>query len=255
MTRVITRQDPQWRSVTGQKALFGEIEKLVTKGVFYTKAIERSDAISKDPKAHFTKLMLILGIKFSELDESHWVYKGRAVLRGDRILEADGNLALFSELASAPASLETLRSIIIYSLLHGEIASTADAVGAYYQHVLTPEDGPATYVELTKQDIVFFAKFYPEITTMKRPCLLLIRLLYGHPRAGYIWEQHFAKHLIADKWEPVPNSNQTFVKTVTLPAVVDKKQQSESVRWVLGAYVDDCACGGKRNREAWQSIR
>ena len=80
-----------------------------------------------------------------------------------------------------------------------------------------------------------------------RLCLPLVRLLYGHPKAAQIWEKHLHNSMLKDGWTPIENSNQCYYKDATVAG--------ENVRWVFGAYVDDCVTGGKHNRQAWKSIR
>ena len=251
VTRQITRRDPEWNSESGRKAIFEEVTARIKGGVFSPEGpIEFTEAKLRHPGAHFTKLMTILGIKFSELPPDAWKYKCRIVLRGDHIWYEDGSSVFFDELSASPASLELLRSIVIYSLLQGTPPSTADAVGAYMQHVLTADDGPPTYVLLAPEDLKEGSPWiaeYPQLRSMKRPCLLLVRLLYGHPKASQIWEKHLHQQMLDLGWNPMPNVNQVYYK--------DWKEGSSTDRLVFGAYVDDCVLGGRNNRKAWPSIR
>ena len=66
-------------------------------------------------------------------------YKGRIVYMGNNIRDLSGDIALFQETASSPASLESGKVVIAHGLQDGYIIEQADAVQAYVQAKLDPE--------------------------------------------------------------------------------------------------------------------
>jgi predicted peptidase len=82
--------------------------------------------------------------KNSELDESdpNRKFKGRVVFEGCYVKDEDNNWAIFSEIASCPASMEASRAADAFGMLPGHGIEIADGESAYTQAKL---GGDLTY--------------------------------------------------------------------------------------------------------------
>ena len=139
----------------------------------------------------------------SELLDGHEtkIYKGRAVLLGDNIRDEDFNWAAFADLGSSPPSLEACRNLDALSCLPGYETWTGDANGAYCQSDLESEDGIVTWVTLPEHR-------WPEHWKGKydEPVVTLVLALYGHPKAGKLWENDCTKRVEKCGWEIISES-------------------------------------------------
>ena len=157
---------------------------------------------------HFGRVHELCYLKNSELPEAdpRRKYKGRAVFLGDRVKDQDGNVALFQELGSAPATMSASKIADYHGLLPGDVLMTADVTSAYLQAEIT---GTETWVELPIgrwPDSWFHrpeqGKSGAERTAtrpdnegdraakFRRPVVPLEMAVYGNPDAGGIWEKH-----------------------------------------------------------------
>jgi hypothetical protein len=129
-------------------------------------------------KVHIGRIFDILVEKNSELDinDPNRKFKGRVVFEGCYVKDEDNNWAIFSEIASCPASMEASRSADAYGLLPGHSIQIADGESAYTQAKL---GGDLTYIRIPKER-------WPEAWNKKYndPVVPLILALYGHPDAG-----------------------------------------------------------------------
>ena len=110
------------------------------------------------------------------------------VFRGDDVVDQHGGAAQFGQLYSAPTNIQAINIAIFYGMMVGHVIRAADATKAFLQALLLAQI--ATYVELPPE------MWLPEWgNRYKRPTVLLLRALYGHPQAGY-WDRHLRKTLI-----------------------------------------------------------
>ena len=96
---------------------------------------------------HFGRVHELCYLKSSELPEAdpRRKYKGRAVFLGDQVKDQDGNVALFQELGSTPATMSASKVADFHGLLPGNVLMTADVMSAYLQAEIS---GTPTWVEL-----------------------------------------------------------------------------------------------------------
>ena len=126
----------------------------------------------------------ICSMKGSELPVGHKDrrYKGRFVYDGRTHMARDeyNAYALFEDLGSSPATLESSKMVDAYGLMPGHDAEDADAEQAYTQAVLT---GPPCWVTLPQEHWpASWSKLgYDD------PVVPLDYALYGHPDAGTCW--------------------------------------------------------------------
>jgi hypothetical protein len=155
-------------------------------------------------KVHIGRIFDICVEKNSELDESdpNRKFKGRVVFEGCYVKDEDNNWAIFSEIASCPASMEASRAADAFGMLPGHDIEIADGESAYTQAKL---GGDLTYIRIPKGR-------WPDGWEKKYtdPVVPLVLALYGHPDAGGFWELHSEKSLLevgferaAPEWKSV----------------------------------------------------
>ena len=105
-------------------------------------------------------------------------------------------------------------------MCHGE---DSDAVSAYTQCDLGGEE---TWISLVR------GRRPESWDKFDEPVCLLVKSLYGHPKAGLYWETHCAKNLLMIGWEKVKGWECLFVH-----------RQSQLF---LSVYVDDFKMSGKK---------
>ena len=109
---------------------------------------------------------------------------------------------MFQEMSSRPTTIVDMNLAIAYGLIEGHCITISDAIKAYVQSFLSEK--PLTYLEMPKYLCP------PEWAHMKRPCVRLIKALYGHPEAGGLWERHLTKIVIQIGGVPVENHPSCF---------------------------------------------
>ena len=82
-----------------------------------------------------------------------------------------------------PTGLVGLNANLAYGCCKGCKSSQSDVIKAYTQSYLQTQ--VPTWVELPSELTP------PEFAHIKRPCVKLIRALYGHPEAGWHWDKRF----------------------------------------------------------------
>ena len=135
---------------------------------------------------HLGWLFGICAQKNSELvgDDPAKQFKGRVVFQGDRVIDQNFDAAMFQDLGSSPATMESAKIADFFGCTPGHSLEIDDAVQAYVQAEMK---GTPTWVCLPpEQRPAWWAKTYPN---MRRPVCRLNRARYGHPDAGTFWEQ------------------------------------------------------------------
>ena len=139
---------------------------------------------------HVGGLMTILSVKHWEVPELRRL-KARIQksLQGDDIRDQDNNLAVLQEAKVNPSGLAGINANLAYGCLQNHRTTQSDVVRAYTQSILNTK--VPTWVELPSELV-------PEkYRGIKRPCVRLYKSLYGHPEAGYHWDQRF-KQIMKD---------------------------------------------------------
>ena len=163
-------------------------------------------------------------------------YKGRVVFQGSYVRDEDNNLALFSDLSSAPATLAAAKAADAYGLMQGHTVELADAVSAYTQTTLKGDVD--TWVRLPKSR--WPDKWHQ--MGLKDPVCRLRLALYGHPDSGGYWEEHCNEKLTIAGFSPIPNWRSTY--------------WHEELKLLLVVYVDDFKLAGPKESIpiAWDLI-
>ena len=152
------------------------------------------EARTKGAKVHFASLMEICHFKNAELEAKHQKYRGRVVLRGDKVKDDSGSYAVFTERGSSASQMTAAKVMDIISRLPGCDGQAADAVSAYT--LVKMEDAhklfkvpksecPDNWIRLPRH------KWPKSWSSIEDPVVALERNLYGHPLAGLFWERQF----------------------------------------------------------------
>ena len=152
----------------------------------FDEVISRNDLVArskaKGEAINIGKLMTILSVKNFETPELRKL-KARIVFRGDDIHDADNTLAVLQEAKVNPTGLAGINLNLVYGALHGHKTTHSDVTRAYTQYLLKTK--VPTWVELPKE-------LTPkEYSHLERPCVRLVRALYGHPESGWHWGKRF----------------------------------------------------------------
>ena len=132
-------------------------------------------------------------VKGSELPEGHVnrKWKGRVVFGGNNVQDEYGLAAAFPEAGSGASYACASKLLDAVSMFPGHIGEQSDAPAAYTQAEMYEEDiehhNTPTYIQLPEwqwNDAMREA----HAKTGRRPVCRLLRLLYGHPQAGFFWE-------------------------------------------------------------------
>ena len=148
----------------------------------YDEVISREDLLKRKSPVHIRRLMTILSAKHWETPELRRL-KARIVFRGDDIRDQDNNIAVLQEAKVNPSGLAGINANLAYGCMKGNCATQSDVVRAYTQSNLNTQ--VPTWVELPIELVP------KEFRGIKRPCVRLWKSLYGHPEAGYHWDQRF----------------------------------------------------------------
>eukprot|EP00435_Cladocopium_sp_Y103_P031652 s4552_g8.t1 len=164
-------------------------------------------------------------------------FKGRGDLLGNKVKNQFWEAAFFQDLGNSPATFEASRWADFYWCLPGNDVKLADAIQAYIQAKLT---GPPCWVELPEDawpDDIDIRKF-------RRPVVLLVKALYGHPDSGTMWEQHCDRKVKELDFIPVGEE---------WPSMYFHK----GLKLLLVIYVDDLKLSGPKENLAkgWEMLR
>ena len=225
-----------------QDALDKEWDKLLKIGTWDESKVQEWSHVAarhrKDgTKAHIGRVFEICVEKGSELPPGHpdRKFKGRSVYQGNQVRDAYGLQAVFEDLGSSPAAMESGKLLDGYGLLEGHDCQIADAIQAYVQTTLKCK--AEAWVRLPKNRQ---PKGWANISD---PVVPLKLALYGHPESGGWWERHLESHLVAKGWKAVPEWRSTYFHP--------------EWKTLLAVYVDDFKMSGpsKNLSAAWSSIR
>ena len=155
----------------------------------------------KGETVHVAELMPIGSIKNAESAERAKL-KVRSVFRGDETRDQNGDLALFRDLKSLPATVSTINLVLYYGLRKRNCVRIADAQRAYLQ---APIGSPVpTYVILPKE--MWHGHWFGRY---RRVAARLYKAIYGHPTSGDDWSCYFdgtlVRKLQGERVEGVPS--------------------------------------------------
>ena len=200
------------------KAMTDEAGKLAKNGVWDLKSVlSLRDAKARAGpklKIHIARVFGLCVLKGSELQEGHpnRKFKGRYVLQGNDVRDEEGDVALFNELSSSPATLEAAKGVDAIGLQEGYGLEQADARQAYTQAEmgdLTPVDPNDASKGMIKTEtwVILPPECCPKEWGNKyhTPVVRLKKALYGHADSGGYWERHCDSGLRKCGFAPVEN--------------------------------------------------
>lgn len=225
VTKLLDRKE-QWKDPRAQQAIWAESQALLAEGTWLPETmIDKDDLIAQSRKSgkkiHMGNLLTICSIKFAEMAQEYWKYKGRICFRGDDVRDEYGAPAVFQNLSASPTGVHTTNSTVAYGSLHGHSTQVSDAIRAYIQSNLNSKH--ETWVLIPPE-------LRPKHWKARRPMCKLVKALYGHPESGGHWEAHLEKAVAAIGGEPVENHPSSFF-------FADSKM-------FLTVYVDDLLLAG-----------
>ena len=174
-------------------------------------------------KVHVGRVFEIVVEKGSELKPGDPArkFKGRVVYQGNMVMDENWDAAIFSDLSSAPSSMEAAKAVDAYGLFPGKVVQQSDAAQAYTQSKL---GGTETWIRLPRDQLP------KKWQHMKDPVCPLLLALYGHPDSGGYWEKHCEKVLRAEGFTPVADWRSVFCH--------------DMLKLLLAVYVDDFKMAG-----------
>ena len=201
------------------------------------------EAQENNTKVHFGFLFGFMVEKNAELREidandPRMKFKYRVVFRGDDVRNEFFDVALFQDLGSSTSSMDASRAADAYGCMPGHGCQQADAEQAYLQAEF-PQGAIKTWVVLPKD------QWGPDWDEYKdgKPCVPLLRPLYGHPHAGAHWDAHAEERLRTAGFEQCSEA---------WPSVYFH----ETLQLILVRYVDDFKMAGpSKNLDAgWRLL-
>jgi hypothetical protein len=181
------------------------------------------EAIDSDTKVHVGRVFEIVVEKGAELLQGDPArkFKGRVVYQGNNVKDESWDAAIFSDLGSAPSSMEAAKAVDAYGLLDGNVEEQGDAEQAYTQSKL---GGTTTWVRLPREQLP--AKWQH----MRDPVCRLHLALYGHPDSGGYWESYCEGCLVEAGFAPIADWRSVY--------------WHPKLRLLLVVYVDDFKMSG-----------
>eukprot|EP00971_Amphidinium_carterae_P349919 6491294-Amphidinium_carterae.1 len=155
-------------------------------------------------------------------------------------------LSLFEEIAGQPASMNNVRIALSLCALKNWEATVRDVEQAFLQApLLRPERSTQCWASLTED--LWISEWrekrdkgiMPYADPLWKPCVPLLKALYGHPEAPALWERYLAEQLHSRGWvgfESIPG------------AWLHKKTKS-----IMMVYVDDLVlvCDPSLTKQLW----
>ena len=241
VTRMVPMGCDEARTDDARAAVEKEMQNMLQKGVFDPSPIYDWDAVRKsEPGAMVGKAKMILGVKNSEMPQTHWAYKGRLVFMGNNIRSAAGYRVddTTEGLHGTPVGLALARMVLAVALLRDWAVQVGDVEGAYLCADLR---GPPVYLRLTQALWGASGARRQAVAAKKDPCVRVRKAMYGLPRAGFDWFSHCDQVLLGLGWQRHKGIDSVCQKTDA----------------ILAVYVDDLLLAGTPHarRREWASIR
>jgi hypothetical protein len=106
------------------------------------------------------------------------------VFRGDACCDQNGKRAIYREVKSLPATVNSINIVLWYGMLNDHVCTIADAFKAYLQVPLLA-DRP-TYVVIPK--LIWPSHWFRKFVRVACP---LDKAMYGHQTSGDAWHDCF----------------------------------------------------------------
>ena len=195
-------------------------------------------------RRHYNEAQLLgaWAVKQVELEKEKWEARYRCVYGGHQPIRADGSTALYVSSASLPASLRDLRIFTVVASLYNWVIHGGDVTGAYL-NAAAPAD---SFVRLSPEQVSHLlppeqlAKYNALIAAGKTPVVELVKALYGHTQAGFLWEAEARKQLMKMGFVNFSDVSSSWYCMYSTP----KDGESPKLVCMLLLYVDDFLIAG-----------
>ncbi len=228
-----------------------EWDRLVKKEVWKWSTVREWRDVAREGRErgetiHMARIFGIMVLKNAELEEKLQKYKYRVVFQGNNVVDANWQAAMFQDLGSSPASMESGKLLdFIGTLREDHGIQQADAEQAYVQAKLS---GPTTWIYVPDEawpDEWYYwnADGTKGAPKYEKPVVILEKALYGHPDAGTLWEKHCDQRLRQCGFKPIESWPSCYYHA--------------RLDLTLSVYVDDFKLAGPAGNlsEGWDLIR
>ena len=185
MTRSVTQKiaDGEYSHLSWDDAFDKEVSTLVEFNVIGSEYQE--DEVRRRTGAKLGYIIAVRAVKNEEI-EGEQEARVRAVFNAPGATETDGAKATFERLYMLPASLLELRMVLLVGKMMGFDIEQFDISAAYLHAVLKDE----TYVKMDERIYESWCRITGTtfIAGGRRAWRRLERALYGHPHAGFAWD-------------------------------------------------------------------
>eukprot|EP00971_Amphidinium_carterae_P274372 5444975-Amphidinium_carterae.3 len=252
VSRTIHPNSTEYASPPVKAAINAEMDKVRKRKVWDDGMVcDLRELRQKEEEVLVGGLMMVTVQKNADQAEDLRKYKGRLVFHGDQMRGTKGTaaLSLFEEIAGQPASMNNIRIALSLCAIRKWEATVRDVEQAFLQApLLRPERSTQCWASLTEDLWIEEWKekrrkgIMPYADPLWKPCVPLLKALYGHPEAPALWERYLAEQLHARGWvgfESIPG------------AWLHKKTNS-----IMMVYVDDLVlvCDPTLTQQLWSDL-
>ena len=221
------------RTEEAQKAIRDELDNMVNLNVFnFDEVDEWDNVISADNSALHVMAHMLIGVKGEELAEEHRKWKARLVALGNQLRTGHGSLHREEDLYGCPTSLEAVRLVLAWGVMHpGYSVLSCDVKSAYLQAELKGSN--PIWIQLPAD--LWSAEWWDERGRPKFRCpvMPLHKALYGLQRSGFDWGEKAVTVLEYNEWRRIKDVQELMFF-----------QHCAGGTCILVVYVDDAIVAG-----------
>ena len=197
VVKVLKPDDPLYQRPEVQAAIKRELDALKKRKTAKWNDFREWDTVKDegDGTEELVGFKIVVVIKYFECGEEEWVFKARGCATGNWVIDIYGYQAFDDpdDLIGKPCDPTPARCVITQVLHNGGDWTQGDAQNAYLQ---APIKGNKKYLKLPRE-----LRSYLDIpSTMKTPCCLIEKALYGLIRSGFDWAD-YAKECLLEREE------------------------------------------------------
>ncbi len=203
------------------------------------KAWERSVA-RRVPGAVFSNVHAVSAVKGDDLPPEMQQARVRGVLGGNNMFDARGTAAVFAKMYALPA--EAKEVVVFWSLvkLLAFQVTQGDVSAAYLHETLEALSRPHFVSVVSDLHGAIPPEEFEKSKTMTNPVFELLKALYGHELAGFIWDKFWSKVL--------GDLGFTRDKDVSNSLWVLCDTHTDAIVAIIVTYVDDFLLGATRKK-------
>ncbi|CAK0892990.1 unnamed protein product, partial [Prorocentrum cordatum] len=218
VTRAVSVRSAEGQAQEAKAAAAKEIASHTERGTWDLSRVRDLSEWMKDEsfaEVLVGRAFIVLGVKFSELAQTEWKCRARAVCRGNNIWSRSGKTVyeIFDEVSNSPSSLTAAGTAMAIGQLKRMSATYRDATDAFLQALLDKDPSIVDLVELPRawRPREWYEDDAMTVPKYRRPAVPLGRALPGHPKSGNVWEDHAETILVRMRWRKIDSWNGVFV--------------------------------------------